>query len=96
MTCGTHSSNTAWTASATDNYRRHPLYADLVKQSLTPDIAVHVTPAEVVVTAGLAESMLDGKAYLFGNQVFRVVANERAMVRETGWASRPVKLWDER
>jgi len=64
--------------------------------ALLPSLAAHISDSEAVYTEDFLRGLLAGQQYVIGGQVIRSVPDERAMLRQVGWASRPAKLWDER
>jgi hypothetical protein len=60
-----------------------------------PSIAAHISDCEAVYTEDFLRGLLDGKRYVVGGQLCRAVKDEREMLRQCRWASRPAKLWDE-
>jgi hypothetical protein len=64
--------------------------------TLLPTLAAHLSKTEVVFTADFLRELLDGQTFIIGGQTIRAVSDERTMLRQCLWATRPTKLWDER
>jgi hypothetical protein len=58
--------------------------------AILPDRAAHVTTTEAIYTDALLCRLLDGQTFQIGGQKIRSAASEREILRQRGWASRPV------
>jgi hypothetical protein len=59
-------------------------------------LAAHATPTEAIYSRDMLLALLDGHEFLIGRQRIRSASDERTILKQTGWASRPTRLWDER
>jgi hypothetical protein len=55
-----------------------------------PSLALHQDHRQIVMTRDLALRIAAGESFQFADQEIRAVADERAMLKETGWAMRPM------